>query len=85
MSYAKLTAEQETAFQAGLIQGYCHPKNESGKLTHADGRAFSCPECSSFGMNTTRGYILFSCGAEVLPDGDEGCIFDKPCGKEAQS
>jgi hypothetical protein len=41
-----------------------------------DNRVVECPDCKAPGMNTCWGYWAYTCGAEVLSDGDQ----IKPCG-----
>lgn len=40
-----------------------------------DERVTHCPQCNAPGMNTCWGYWLFTCGAEVMPDGE----ITEPC------
>lgn len=40
-----------------------------------DRRVFSCPVCSSPGLNTCWGVVSYTCGASYLADGEE----DEPC------
>lgn len=35
-----------------------------------DRRVVYCPDCGAGGMNTTWGYWRFTCGAEILTDGE---------------
>ncbi len=43
-------------------------KTKRGPLV--DLRQMACPTCGSPGFNTGWGYFLFSCGEEVLSDGE---------------
>jgi len=43
-----------------------------------DNRVAECPSCGALGMNTCWGFWLFTCGAEVMPDGE----ISKPCKTE---
>lgn len=40
-----------------------------------DRRVVNCPDCGAAGMNTCWGYWEFTCGAEILPDGEP----NEPC------
>lgn len=46
-------------------------QQSAGFVTYVDVREMKCAECGSSGFNTGLGYWQFSCGLEVLSDGDE--------------
>jgi hypothetical protein len=49
--------------------------------TLVDWRINHCPDCGAPGMNTCWGYWAFTCGAEVLSNGD----IDEPCPNQSQN
>lgn len=45
-----------------------------------DNRVVNCPDCNAPGMNTCWGYWAFTCGAEIMPDGE----ISEPCGQSKE-
>lgn len=47
------------------------------ETTLVDDRLFTCPECQAPGMNTCWGVVAFTCGGQLLSDGE---CWSEPCG-----
>lgn len=45
-------------------------QQSAGFKTTIDARQFECPICKAAGFNTGWGYTMYTCGSEVLSDGE---------------
>lgn len=50
-------------------------QQDAGFRNRIDLREAKCPHCGASGFNSGWGYFSFSCGREVMPDGEE----TEPC------
>lgn len=69
---ANLVEDEKIKFLATCIVS----QQRAGFGDVIDLREGRCPDCKAIGFNTGWGYFAYTCGAEILSDGEEG----KQCG-----
>ena len=60
----QLTERDQIMLEAGFQQA----RANKPEMVSVDARAFHCPICQRFGVNTMLGYIRYICGAETTGD-----------------